>query len=215
MWENGTAYIVYLPVRYQQKEPDYKDIAVSNFKCEVIGKSAFHKLDVPVTLLSRKTAGNDKENLVESIRYELHKQLYKDDTVYYIDFGEDGNKMINNLFAFEVIVKAVFMLMCPVQEVKNKINNIAFVNIPYKYDVIKLFRQFALFYNRYGENMQMKQKSVYLIDREATLDLLLYGKDLDSIKKNLAYGKIYGGYSDDAMAIINTLISKRKGKNDI
>mgnify|MGYP005799792819 FL=1 len=63
--------------------------------------------------------------------------------------------------------------------------------------------------------MQMKQKSVYLIDREAALDLLLYGKDLDSIKKNLAYGKIYGGYSDDAMAIINTLISKRKGKNDI
>lgn len=215
MWENGTAYIVYLPVRYQQRETDYKDIAVSNFKCEVIGKSAFHQLDVPVTFLSRKIAGSDKENLVESIRCELHKQLCKDDTVYYIDFGEDGKKMINNLFAFEVIVKAVFMLMCPVQDVKNKINNIAFVNIPYKYDVIKLFRQFALFYNRYGENMQMKQKSVYLIDREATLDLLLYGKNLDSIKKNLAYGKIYGGYSDDAMAIINTLISKRKGKNDI
>lgn len=205
LWRNGTAYIIYLPIKYEEAV-NYGDvIAVSNLECKESKKDGMQLFVSPTSWETIALTSVDKEKAVTAVKKELSKQI-KGKKVFYINLS---CIISNNIYAYEVLAKAIFMLLHG-----EKLKDIALINIPNENDVIKIFRQIALFYNRFGENSMMEDKSVYLIDSSGVLDLLLYGSKIDSIKENLVYGKIYGGYSDEAMEIINHLCGRAKGEQN-
>lgn len=205
LWRNGTAYIIYLPIKYEETV-NYSDVIfISNLECNdniAIGTQLL--VDSKCWETVALTA-EDKNKSVIKVKNELLKNV-DSNKIYYIDIS---CITLNHIYAYEVLSKALFLMLH-----EGKINDIVLINIPKKYDVIKVFRHFALFYNRYGENLGMEGKSVYLINADGTLDLLLYGSKLNSIKENFAFNKIYGGYSDEAMEIIKHLCDRTERKNN-
>lgn len=199
LWKNGTAYIIYLPIKHEEIV-NYGDvIAVSNEKCEQRKTDCIALTVSPKVWETVAATADQKARDVDTAVGELSKQIKKK-KFSYIDIS---CVTTNHIYAYEVLSKAVFLLLN-----EEKLKDIALINIPNEYDVIKIFRQFALFYDRKGKSAGMQDKSVYFIDADGALDLLLYGDRMDSIKENLAYGKIYGGYSGEAMEIINHLCKR-------
>ena len=205
-WKNGTAYVIYLPIKYEQ-ELNYGDvISISNFECQEYSGGFYVQLlkdkhwvpDISLTPEGKKIA---IDNIKNRLLNEINSIESTEDKIFYIDINAWNLNL--NIYLYEVLSKAIFILLH--EKNLSSFNHIALINLPSEYDVIKLFRQFALFYNRWGENENMANKSVYFMDCEGELDLLLYGEKLDRIKNNLAYGKIYGGYSSVAMEIIRHL----------
>ena len=199
LWRNGTTYVIYLPIKYEGVV-NYGDvIAVSNLPCST-GQKSGKQLSFSlqpfenVALTSRA-----KEKAVKSVEQQLLNGI-KGKHIYYLDLSCVQS---NHAYVYEILSKAVFLLLLE----KKGVDNVALINIPKAYDVIKFFRQFALFYDRTGQNSSMGEKSVFFIDVNGELDLLLHGS-IGSIKNSLPYGKIYGGYSDEAMEIINYLAQR-------
>lgn len=87
---------------------------------------------------------------------------------------------------------------------QKNIDNVAIINVKCRQEVVKLFRQFALFYNRRGENIHMRDKSVFIVDTKAEMDLLLRGTIAD-IKKDMYNSQICGGIDEITMRIIEHL----------
>jgi len=205
LWRNGTAYIIYLPVKYGGVVKYGDVISVSNLRCNESKKDGKQLTVTPASWETVALTSKSKDDAVKKVNEELSKNI-KGKNYYYIDFSCITSQYI---YAYEVLSKAIFLLLH-----EGKLKDIALINIPKEYDVIKVFRQFALFYDRFGENSVMEGKSVYLIDAGGALDLLLYGSKIESIKENLAFNKIYGGYSDEAMEIIKHLCDRaERGKN--
>lgn len=213
-WGNGTAYIVYLPIKSKTNNINYTD-AVAESNIDICESEAI-KLSLVLSVNRQyNLTAEDKNSCIECIRKSIEEQINKNkidsnDCIYFIDFKEFYEKMKEVPFnKFEVLAKALFLLFAA--ETMGTFKNVAIVNLGEEYDVIRMFRQFALFYNRVGKSKNMKGKSVFLVDDLGQFDIFIYGEDLASIEMNLAYGQIYGGYSDTAMTIINHI---SRGQNE-
>ena len=114
---------------------------------------------------------------------------------------------LDRLEAYEVLVKAIFLYLA---DPKSTVNHLALINIARPYDVIKLFRLFALFFDRVGNNKLLPQeKSLILVDCEGKIDILFYGNKLSNIRKNISVSCLYGGITDTALKIIAHLLEGR------
>ena len=207
-WGNGTSYIIYLPIKEEQAKVDYSDVISALTGNSADGSHPEYKplnIDALVTKIatSKIKTAREKVSLIQQIVVALKTQVTTsehNDVYYIVDLK---NKTLT-ISMSEILSKAFFILL-----VDNVFDNLAIVNIQNRHDVIRIFRQFALFYNRSGYNYLMNEKSVYLVDETVKLDILLYGNNLKSIKDNLLQSKIYGGYDEVAMQIVNHLAQGR------
>lgn len=197
-WQNGTAYVIYLPIKFN-KQIDYHDTVA------VINETLSSEYDTKEITLD----WNDLQQCNTVSLDESRKELYinkikdclknefdgRDRTIFYIDCSKCPNSL------FEPLAKAIFLCMALSD---SHIKHIAIINIRNRYEVVKLFRQFALFYNREGKNNSMKGKSVFIVDKEAELDILLCG-NIDTIVENMYYGQINGGLDGRTIEIMKHL----------
>lgn len=205
-WDHGTAYVIYIPLRLRKHigELDYL-VPLQHDTCELY----------PTRTLSRPefcALVDKKESLVfklqEHIKYCFDGEPAAEPLIGVIDCSEVVSALgLERLEAYEVIVKSIFLYLV---DGSAAIDNLALTNISCAYDVIKIFRLFALFFNRIGRNTLLtRKKSFFLVDCDGFIDILFYGNDLKSILDNLSIDRLYGGTTEDAVRIIRHLLEGR------
>ena len=214
----GTSYVIYLPIK-ERENISYIDVPFvlgTEETEEYISK--FYKYDR--VNLSRINPISDKEifilvlfnSILEQFTVgdeECCKYIGVVDCNTLIESIHEDNKCTETL-VYEIIAKSLFLYLASEYSV---IENIAIVNLDRPYDVIKVFRQFALFFGRTGENRVIRGgKSVFLVDKNGEADILFYGNSISSIKANLASGKLYGGSNQLITDILETLAGGYKNE---
>lgn len=214
-WEYGTSYIIYIPLKFRSPagDSDYLDLiswphnADSSYRCH-----NFH-------LLHRIPSDYSREQSVLALREQIGHCFAispsSAEAEQKIDIGVidcaslvDG-LCLDRLESYEVMIKAIFLYLA---DRASAIDNLALINIACPYDVIKLFRLFALFFDRVGKNHLLTQKkSFFLVDCDGKLDILFYGNELQSIRKSISVSCLYGGMTDTALKITTQLLEGRHG----
>lgn len=196
-WINGTSYSIKMPImldkpvfnRWDNIALDNPDLHGQKIRTsELITKNSLH-------LSTCYYSSQNKVNCINEVHEQLNKLHFDKDTIYVIDCSG-----INSETEYEVLAKSVFLLLSS----PNDFVRVAFINLESKYSVIKIFRQFALFYNRKGENKTLSNKGVFFVDNEAKLPLLLLGHIVDIINEIYAL-ELTGEIDETAATIINCL----------
>ena len=145
--------------------------------------------------------GNSQsESESELIKKDDDNDAQSDKTIYYIDCDTIHSEW------YELLAKSLFMLL--VQE-RFIVKHIALINVENGNSAVKIFRQFALFYNREGGSETLKNKSVFIVDKQAEIDLLLTDK-IENIVNNLKRYQIDGSMNQRAIEIIKHLGGGRR-----
>ncbi len=205
-WDHGTTYVIYIPLRLRKHigELDYL-VPLQHDTCELYPSR-------PLPPLTFRLSGERKETLVRTLQEHIKRSFDGERDVGpwigVIDCSEIVSELeLERLEAYEVIVKSIFLYLV---DDGAAINHLALTNISCSYDVIKIFRLFALFFNRIGRNTLLaKEKSFFLVDCDGTIDILFYGNNLKSILDNLSIDRLYGGTTEDAVRIIRHLLEGR------
>lgn len=206
VWDHGTAFMVYMPLK--SRKP------IGEFDSLVPMKNNTDNLYRYHTFLSNPLSGLEAKK--ETMALELKGQIKKDfdshaSSEIQIGVIECSHLVhilnVPRLDAYEVIVKALFLYLA---DEGACIDHLALINIAHAYDVIKLFRLFALFFDRAGRNKLLsKDKSLFLVDCDGKVDILFYGSNLKSICDSLSFSRLYGGTAEDAVKIIRHLLEGR------
>lgn len=216
-WSKGTLYAIYLPLIKVSGENYIDSIAVTNNEIQTsnfwerveitLDNKELNKLFEMKKILTSENKENVCNAIYEMIQKKINNENSIDKTViYYIDCEKVGKGEYNWLSSgekmhIECFAKAIFMCL------SKGMKSIALINIRDRYQVLRYFRQFALFYNRNGENNMMKGKSVFLVDTKASIDLLLCDS-IKSVRQNMQIGQIFGGVDNSAISIIETICGK-------
>lgn len=201
----GTLYVIYIPLKPQNTINSIDSIIVPNTN-NTNNNYEFVRCDI-----SSGINGNDKETLCQDLSEKINSeflsklQVNPDVSIGIIDCNSLPLVFPHlRTFVYEVLAKSVFLNLAG----KNsKINNLAIINVEDKYDVIKIFRQFALFFDRYGKNKLLKQnKNIFIVDKEAKTDIVCSGQSIRSIFNNLCLDQIYGGIDERTIEIIKCLM---------
>lgn len=207
---NGTIFTVFIPL-HSETEISYADtVADSNYLNDLdeepIKKDVFKYFERSLNLynLKKSLIPGGKNQCVQAINNSIVPRIKKptnSETIYIVDCFS-----ITKKYHYELIAKAIFLLMAN----RNlAFNNVAFLNITNKYDVIKLFRQFALFYNREGRNPLMKNKSLYLVDVNAEMEIA-FGGMITEVTTNVQDQLLIGGIGESTKKILYYLGGKYK-----
>lgn len=207
IWNYGTAYVIYIPLRLHKHigELDYL-VPLQHDTCE------FYQSRMLPPPTFHVSAGEKKESMVFKLQGYIKRSFDEDlaagSWIGVIPCDEVVSALrLERLEAYEVIVKSIFLYLV---DGSAAIDNLALTNIACPYDVIKIFRLFALFFNRVGRNTLLaRKKSFFLVDYDGIIDILFYGNDLKSILDNLSIGRLYGGTTEDAVKIIRHLLEGR------
>lgn len=214
LWEYGTSYMIYIPLKSRnlEEETDYLDLISWPHDTAPNCRRIDFKFSGPISV------GREREDLTRELWKELSEQLEASPEKLastYLDIGViDCENVVNNLGvdrleAYEVMVKAIFLYLA---DKSSTLDNLALVNVTRAYDVIKLFRLFALFFDRAGNNKILTQKkSLFLVDSNGKVDILFHGNNLKSIKESLSVSCLYGGMTDTAIKIAAHLLGGRNG----
>lgn len=194
---NGTSYFIRIPIMLDKPEFNHWDnIALENPRFNIKdSKSSMLISKDTANLSSCFFSSAEKINCINTLFSSLNNVSFHKDTVYIIDCS-----WISTETEYEVLAKTIFLLLCS----PNDLERVAFVNMRSKYSVIKIFRQFAMFYNRKGENRTLSNKGVFLVDKEAKLPILLLGHIIDIINEIYAL-ELTGEVDETAATIINCL----------
>lgn len=208
-WEYGTSYIIYIPLksRCQVVDMDYLDLISWPHSAEVCYRP------YPFNLRDGILDNYSREGVARALWRQMSECFGQVPGEGQANIGEidcealvDG-LCLDRLEAYEVLVKAIFLYLA---DPKSTVNHLALINIARPYDVIKLFRLFALFFDRVGNNKLLPQeKSLFLVDCEGKIDILFYGNKLSNIRKNISVSCLYGGITDTALKIISHLLEGR------
>ena len=214
-WENGTAYVIYLPIRHTVPI-NYSD-TVAAVDCNV--GDGYSHINIAVEwdeLMQSSEIGHPTDDKLKTVQSIIDHILSKNasinnkctiteekinQTIYCINCDKVHGEW------FELLAKSLFMLLeqeCFIPK------HIALINVENSYSVVKLFRHFALFYNREGKSNVFKEKSVFIVDKQAEIDLLLSSKIAEIVKDLYKY-QIDGSMNERAMNIIKHLGG---GRND-
>lgn len=206
IWDHGTAFVIYLPLRLRRPIGEFDSLVpIKNDTPCQYNHIDFSPFDLP-------RLGTRKDDLAlwlkEQIEEEFNSYGDGDAEIGVIDCGQMVDILnISRLDAYEVIVKALFLYLAEKSAI---IDNLALINITQAYDVIKLFRLFALFFDRVGKNSLLsKNKSLFLVDCDGKVDILFYGNNLKSIRDSLSVSRLYGGTAENAVRIIRQLLEGR------
>ena len=119
------------------------------------------------------------------------------------------DQKIDQYNKYEILAKALFRCLA---DNNIKLNNLALINLEDRERVIQLLRQFMLFYRK-GRNNMMENKSIFIIDKNAEIDIILSG-NIEQIGQNMHMSQLTGGLDDRAMDIIRYFVKSRKQKGD-
>ncbi len=207
----GTAYVIYLPIKLK-RNIEYIDVPGA-LQCDS-SKEKYTIVEYPMgTVQISEQDKQSKERYVQVLSDSIVKAFHMK--------GGKNNKQIGVIRcgrlveelgaerprAYEHLAKALFLYFTSEEPV---IENIALVDISQPYSVIKLFRQFALFFDRTGRNeLIANQKSMFIVDNSGEIDVLFYGKDIISIKDSLFKGQLYGGSNDITLEIVEHLAGRK------
>lgn len=207
-WENGTAYVLVLPAQLHENEQiNYLDKIDRVDEGAHSGISPFVEAKFvqyfnEIVKDGYSVSPSEKNTIVDILVKQMCYDCSSNDNIY-IDCT-----LIKNEFAMEILSKTVFLCLAN----DNNITNVGLINLNNYRDVIKMFRHFALFYDRYGTNSFMNSKSVFMADENAQMDLLLCGP-ISSINYSLHNNQIYGGVNEEVMNIISYLGKREDKKN--
>lgn len=208
VWNHGTAFMVYMPLKSRKPIGEFDSLVPMNNSTDSLyrhhtfspGPESLRKLEPKKEVLTLA--------LKEQIKKDFDGSGSEDVQIGVIDCGQTISALnLPRLDAYEIIVKALFLYLA---DADANIDKLALINIAHEYDVIKLFRLFALFFNRAGRNeLLSKEKSLFLVDCNGKVDILFYGNNLKSICDSLSYSRLYGGTAEDAIKIIQYLLEGR------
>ena len=206
-WHNGTAYLLFFPIKLEEHIDRTDSIAIRT----LISKSAKSNLSpvfhpgiistITECIMSEQSCGineRTKSRVAEAVYQKCNRSFYGETVIHVIDCQD-----IFSHSEYEVLSKFIFKLLSE----QNSPKIIALINLQNRHDVIKLFRYLSLFYNRNGENIFMKGKTVFIIDKDAKIDLILQDT-IQTVKQNMHNQQIFGGVDDTAMRIIDYLGDK-------
>lgn len=202
----------------------FKSLSISDVREEIreIMNKDIPKKEKLVGILSKILSINKcKEDKIPVIDCsQLHK-IIKDsiENAGKEDSGSEVDKKITDMLTqlsqynlYEILAKAIFRFIAEEKEQKR---TIAVINVEDRYKVIHLLRQFMLFYRR-GESELIKGKSIFIVDKDAELDVLLFDL-IDRIAENMYLSQLTGGLDGKAMEIIRYFADSRtnRGKSDV
>lgn len=199
-WERGTAYIIYLPFQFTGQIQSADSIAVTNVNSESKLKAV--SLNLNWNSIEQKIYKN-KSDCIHFLKDEIMKGLNRSVVENKIGVVDCTKCKIS----YEILAKAIFMCFANSMD-SAFFEHIALINVKNRHEVVKIFRQFALFYDRNGQNKAMKNKSVFIVDADAQIDLLLCDS-VESIKNNMQIGQINGGLDSIAADIIIYLANSK------
>ena len=207
-WNNGTAYVLFFPIRYDEYIDRTDSVAISNDDSNKLEKKSNEELipaigDIIKEFIKSeyKQSVNVKDNVVEKILSQYKDTIIDKEAIYIFDCAG-----ITTQLEYEILAKSIFRWLAE----EYSADNIAIINVKSRADVVKVFREFSLFYNRNGENIFMKNKNVFIVDVDAKIDLILQD-NIKTIKCNMRNQQIYGGLDDTAMKIIEFLGDPNRG----
>lgn len=205
-WTDGTAYILFLPVSLKQ-QTNYQDTlaVINNVVSLPLEKQRINLKSIHDVLLEID-GPQKKEDAIQAIRQLLQAEMdtKQPNSVFIIDCSDYRGT------DYEVIAKAVFF---QASYQKKSEPSFALINVRNRNEVVKLFRQFALFYNRQGECPVISENSAFfIVDKNAEMDILLCGS-IKTINENLYLNQIYGGLDSRAMLIMEHL-GRRGNENE-
>lgn len=131
------------------------------------------------------------------------------------EVGEKLKDILNQLSQYnlyEILAKAIFRFIAGIAEKKEQKMTIAVINVGDRYKVIHLLRQFMLFYRR-GKSGNMKGHSIFIVDKEAELDVLLYDS-IDKMAESMYTSQLTGGLDGRAMEIIRYFAKTRNQQGE-
>lgn len=206
VWDHGTAFMVYMPLK--SRKPIGEVDSLVPMKNDTDDLYRHHTF----ILNSLSGSGTKKEVMALDLKDQI-KMVFDGNVSSEIQIGViDCSHLVRilnvpRLDAYEVIVKALFLYLA---DEGASIDHLALINIDQAYDVIKLFRLFALFFDRAGRNKLLStDKSLFLVDCDGKVDILFYGSNLKSIRDSLSFSRLYGGTAEDAVKIIWHLLEGR------
>lgn len=203
----GTAYVIYLPFKLR-KNVEYIDVPAVILKDT--NDPVYSTVPYTACALPQVRWGQmPKESRVIALKNSILDtfRLAPDEDVNKIGvikcaalIGRLGGDRSHTV---EQLARAVFLYLAGGDR---SIDHIALIDIPHPYSVIKIFRQFALFFDRMGESTLIKhEKSVFIVDDSGETDILFYGNNIQSIQRSLFLGQLYGGSNEITMEIIEHL----------
>lgn len=217
-WFNGTAYIINYPVKYETEEPDYYDsIAFENIvmsqdeKMPILDIYPKKRQELNHNLENNYTDYRSKETAVHSLKKKIEIRI-KEWIAKNADDNSNNMPLVVVNFAdaeddiyYEIMAKAFFLILGDAEsDFLYKINNLAFINLKSRHHAIRLFRHFALFYDRNGENKFLTDTNIFIVDKNAELPLHFMDNINDIIaEKNLL--DVYGGMDSMAISVLNAL----------
>ena len=197
-WYAGTTYYIRIPIIVDARGKSYLDTIGSNNITLTSEQPAIQTIRIDALLPKEKLcfcSSIEKELAINKLAESLRSYISSSETIYIVDCS-------SYIFQteFEVLSKAIFLLL------SNNPNatKVALINIVDRFYLLKLFRQFALFYDRKGENRYLSNKGVFLVDKRAQLPLLLMGH-IGDIVQELYELELSGQIDESAIAIINCL----------
>ena len=211
-WCRGTAFAVYIPlIDHERIEASDSFVSMPHdamAKYKLIEIETFNKVN-PENQELEDIAGNTKKEIISRLD-NLTVGNDSNKTIGVISYTKVTDSIpLGRLITYDVLAKAIFLYL---SDESTKVDHLAIINIPQKYDVIKIFRLFALFFDRYGHNQLLnEEKSLFLVDKTGTIDILFFGNDLNSVQKNLSVSRLYGGTTEYAMLIIEKILEGRHG----
>ena len=199
---NGTSYVVYIPVKIGKREISYEDTLGDGWIWE--SEDRVECKDLCENFEEAKKIFDEWQNLTLINSFSVSEYSERIRKVFANIHGTDSEIYIFdcynlNRICYEILAKAIFTFMT-----HEDVYNIALINLLDKNEVIKLFRQFALFYNREGQNVGMENKNVYLIDRFAEMDISFGGCKADVIA-GVKVQLIWGGIGESVLRIVKCL----------
>lgn len=205
-WDKGTVYTISFPIVFKTEEPKYYDsIAFENMELPDVALSTVNF--TPHKFRDRHfTDYHSKEIAIEDLKRALDERIRKsirekvDNPILVVDCSG----MIVDIY-YEILAKSFFLELCDtISNNQLKIKNLAFINLQSRHHTIKLFRQFALFYDRRGKNQFLDNANIFIVDKDASLPLHFMG-DINDIFAEKNYLEVYGGVDSTAIDILNAL----------
>ena len=173
---------------------------------EIMTKILSNKKCKPGVILVIDCSQLDK--IIEDSIENAGKNAGKEDPGHKV--GKKIQDILNQLSQYnlyEILAKAIFRFIAEKPEQKR---TIAVINVCDRYEVIHLLRQFMLFYRR-GKSKKMKGHSIFIVDKEAELDVLLFDS-IDRMAESMYTSQLTGGLDGRAMEIIKYFAKSRMQK---
>lgn len=121
---------------------------------------------------------------------------------------------LNSFVSTECVIKALLLYVFE-EKVKNEKKNFYISLLQCRtYQIINIVRILALFYNKQGKNIKMKNVQIYIRGENVGEEILFYGETLPDVKNNIAKCACIRGTMFESLRAINKVLERSGGTWD-